>query len=122
LHVLKITEHINKQFKLLIRLAGFKLYDVITALDMYALMSTFWLENRVKFEKSHGVNSTLNTEIVPKSEHKGGDSHPYCGGLPALHLWIFDRRAEPMLLYFHPICKKRRCSRSYVIPETPRTF
>uniref|UniRef100_A0A3B5B547 Muscle-specific beta 1 integrin binding protein 2 n=1 Tax=Stegastes partitus TaxID=144197 RepID=A0A3B5B547_9TELE len=47
---------------------GFKQYDVITALDMDAMVSTIyaWL----KFEKSYGVNSTLDTEIVPESDHE----------------------------------------------------
>ncbi len=49
-----------------------------------------WLENPVKFEKSHAVNNTLDLdfEIVPMSG--GGDLHPYRGGLPALHRQTFD--------------------------------
>jgi len=75
-----------------------------------------WLENPVKFEKSHSINNTLDTEIVPKSDRKEEDAHILI--------------VEGILLYtycyfvFVPCeeSKKRRCSRNHLVPDPPGLF
>lgn len=44
---------------------------------MDAMMSTIyaWLDDPGKFERSHGVNNTLDTEILPESDHRDEGTH-----------------------------------------------
>uniref|UniRef100_A0A673GUW3 Nicotinamide riboside kinase 2-like n=2 Tax=Sinocyclocheilus rhinocerous TaxID=307959 RepID=A0A673GUW3_9TELE len=102
---------------------GFKQWDVITALDMDAMVNTVkgWMENPVKFARSHGVT------VSPASD--GSDPER------EIHILIIEGfllyNYKPLLdvyskCYYVTIpygeCKRRRSMRTYTVPDPPGLF
>uniref|UniRef100_A0A8C3Y1Y8 Nicotinamide riboside kinase 2 n=1 Tax=Catharus ustulatus TaxID=91951 RepID=A0A8C3Y1Y8_CATUS len=101
---------------------GFKQWDVLDSLDMEAMVSTVraWIENPVKFARSHGVNVTPGSR-EPSSQ----DIHVLVIEGFLLYNYkplveLFDLRYYLAVPYDE--CKRRRSTRSYTVPDPPGLF
>ncbi|XP_053559110.1 nicotinamide riboside kinase 2 [Bombina bombina] len=101
---------------------GFKQWDVITSIDMEAMVNTVsaWIENPVKFALSHGIS------VSPP--HKGSDKEDLQilileGFLLYNHKMLAEMCTERYYLTIpYEECKKRRSGRNYTVPDPPGLF
>ncbi|XP_053311893.1 nicotinamide riboside kinase 2 [Spea bombifrons] len=99
---------------------GFKQWDVITSLDMEAMVNTVnaWAENPVKFARSHGVKVS--------NDQQGEDViHTLIleGFLLFNHKLLADMCTKRYYLTIpYEECKRRRGGRNYTVPDPPGLF
>ncbi|XP_053185355.1 nicotinamide riboside kinase 2-like isoform X1 [Scomber japonicus] len=102
---------------------GFRQWDVITALDMEAMINTVkgWQENPVKFARSHGVSLSPEAEL---SDSEEGIHFLIVEGFLIYNykplLDVYDKCFYISIPYEE--CKRRRSTRTYTVPDPPGLF
>ncbi|XP_028856607.1 muscle-specific beta 1 integrin binding protein [Denticeps clupeoides] len=102
---------------------GYKQWDVITSLDMEAMVNTIrgWTENPVKFARSHGMPVSASSD----DEDEEGQVHILIveGFLLYNHkpLTDFFNKCYYITIPYEE-CKQRRSSRQYTVPDPPGLF
>lgn len=102
---------------------GFRQWDVITAMDMESMTNTMkaWMENPVKFARSHGV--LLSS--APEESNPDEQTHILIVEGFLLYnyppmLDVFDKSFYITIPYEE--CKRRRSTRQYTVPDPPGLF
>ncbi|KAJ7308187.1 hypothetical protein JRQ81_008704 [Phrynocephalus forsythii] len=102
---------------------GFKQWDVLDSLDMDAMVNTVkaWIENPVKFARSHGVN------VSPDSKSPSSSQGVHILVVEGFLLYnyrplvdLFNKRYYLAVPYDE--CKRRRSTRRYAVPDPPGLF
>ncbi|XP_068604427.1 nicotinamide riboside kinase 2-like isoform X1 [Brachionichthys hirsutus] len=103
---------------------GFRQWDVITALDMEAMINTVkgWQENPVKFARSHGVSLSSETEATDSEDKRTHilivEGFLIYNNKPLID--IYDKCFYISIPYEE--CKQRRSTRTYTVPDPPGLF
>jgi len=99
---------------------GFRQWDVITAMDMEAMVNTVkgWQENPVKFARSHGVSLSREANSETGIHILIVEGFLIYNYKPLLE--VYDKCFYISIPYEE--CKRRRSTRTYTVPDPPGLF